>query len=434
MAYDPHNNAGLDALAPWQGPAILLVDLDAFFASVEQLDHPEWRGKPVIVGGEAEKRGVVSTCSYEARAYGVHSAMPSAQARRLCPDAIWTVGNYPRYTELSKAVMSILLDASPHLQQVSIDEAFLDVTPGRYIDTHPALIAEQIRARIAELGITASIGAGVSKSVAKIASEMDNPNGLTIVYPGSEKGFLAPLPIRTMSGIGRSAEAKLHALGIDTLGALAQADEGVLKGIFGIRAHMMRMRCLGTDESPVETDDEVKSVSNEMTFSTDLLTAEEIRQAIAMVASKVARRLRRKGLAGYTVTLKVRYADLSIRTARRTLNHPVDDEHEFTPVLWELLGELWHPGDHLRLVGAGVSSFEARPEQMSLFDSTLQQNAAETGNAHADALGKAPTRALVEATDKVKDRFGDDALHYGREWQFHGRDTGTVAQKRDDYK
>ena len=196
---------GIDAagrLPAWHGPAILLVDLDAFFASVEQLDHPGWRGKPVIVGGDPDKRGVVSTASYEARVFGVRSAMPSSQAARLCPDAIWTHGHYGRYREMSKKIMGILLDESPRIQQVSIDEAFLDVSPTAHVNEHPILIAQRIQKRVADLGVTCSIGLGTTKTIAKIASDMDKPQGLTIVYPGREKDFLSPLPIRTMSGVG----------------------------------------------------------------------------------------------------------------------------------------------------------------------------------------------------------------------------------------
>lgn len=198
----------------WNGPAIGLMDLDAFFASVEQLDHPEWRGKPVIVGGSPEKRGVVSTCSYEARVYGVRSAMSSAQAKRLCPEAIWTPGHFDRYREMSARVMAILADETPFVDRVSIDEAFFDISPGRFCDEHPIQIAQRISQRVSSLGVTCSIGLGRNKTVAKIASERDKPRGLTIVTPGTEHGFLAPLPVRAMSGIGAAAESALARVGI----------------------------------------------------------------------------------------------------------------------------------------------------------------------------------------------------------------------------
>ena len=183
---------------------MLLVDLDAFFASVEQLDHPAWRGKPVIVGGDPKRHGVVSTASYEARKYGVRSAMPSSTADRLCPHAIWTRGHFSRYRELSSAVMNILFCESPRLQQVSIDEAFLDISPTRINREHPVAVARRIQQRVSELGITCSIGLGTSKTIAKIASDMDKPCGLTVVYPGRESDFLSPLPIRAMSNLSQT--------------------------------------------------------------------------------------------------------------------------------------------------------------------------------------------------------------------------------------
>ena len=193
----------------WSGPAVGLLDLDAFFASVEQLDHPAWRGRPVIVGGDADARGVVSTASYEARAFGVRSAMPSAQARRLCPQAIWTHGHFDRYRELSAQVMAILEDETPYVDRVSIDEAFFDVTPGRFSREDPVAICRRISARVASLGITCSIGVGTSKAVSKIASDFDKPHGITVVYPGTERAFLAPLPVGKMSGIGPVAQKQL---------------------------------------------------------------------------------------------------------------------------------------------------------------------------------------------------------------------------------
>ncbi|MCL2756532.1 MAG: DNA polymerase IV [Coriobacteriia bacterium] len=409
---------------PWEGPAILLVDLDAFFASVEQLDHPEWRGKPVIVGGDPDRRGVVSTCSYEARAFGVRSAMASSIARRLCPEAIWTCGNHARYAEISKQVMDILQEYTPFIQQVSIDEAFLDVSPGRYIKDHPILMAKRMQEQVAELGVTCSIGLGSSKTIAKIASDRDKPCGLTIVYPGCEMEFLAPLPVRDMSGIGRKAEQHLHDLGIYTLADLAKADEQLLKTIFGKNAHMMRERAFGRDATPVTNDHEVKSVSNEVTFSTNVIEQSEIRQAIAMIATKVGRRLRRNKLAGYTITLKARHDDLTIHTAQQTLNKAVDDEREFIDVLYELLPEVWRPGDELRLLGVGVSSFNVHDEQLALFGSEeLDTNKRAT---------RTLKRSLIEATDKVKDRFGEDALMYGRELRFIDKRTNTIAQEGDD--
>jgi DNA polymerase-4 len=393
----------------WAGRAFLLVDLDAFFASVEQLDHPQWRGKPVIVGGKTNDRGVVSTCSYEARAYGVHSAMPSATARRLCPDAIWASPHFDRYRELSHAVMDIMYDESPLLEQVSIDEAFLDVTPGRFIGDAPVEIAARIQERVAKLGITCSIGIATSKVVAKIASDMDKPRGLTVVYPGSEVAFLAPMQVRTMPGIGRQSAEKLGHLGIRTIRDLADASTEDLRPVFGINAETMHNRALGIDDREIITEHTARSLGHERTFSTDLTLRAQIENALDYLGSLVGRRLRRKGLTGHTVTLKLRYADLSFRTAQRTLAANVDNEAIFIPIAKALIDEIWQPGDHVRLVGISISEFEAHDEQLDLFKSTNT----DQGN-----------HMVVDATDKVRDKYGENAIRFGREFKIDTHDVG----------
>lgn len=394
----------------WTGKAILLVDLDAFFASVEQLDHPAWRGKPVIVGGRADRRGVVSTCSYEARSYGVRSAMASATAERLCPDAIWTTPRFERYHELSRAVMDILYAESPLLEQVSIDEAFLDVTPGRFTGDDPVSIATRIQEHVAELGITCSIGVASCKTVAKIASDLDKPKGLTVVYPGSEAAFLAPMKVRVMPGIGKQSAKRLESMGIRTLGDLANAKVEDLRSIFGVNSRAMHDRALGIDERLIETERIRKSVSHERTFADDLTTRAEIEDAIDYVGSLVGRRLRRKQLAGHTVTLKLRYDDLSIRSAQQALPGNVDDEGIFIPVAKRLVSEIWQEGDAVRLVGVGISGFDAQDEQLDLFASAGTER---EGN------------DVIAAADKVRDRFGDGALKFGRELKLKAKDTGT---------
>jgi len=416
----------LDAAAsiPWEGKAILLVDLDAFFASVEQLDHPAWRGKPVIVGGHADRRGVVSTASYEARKYGVHSAMPSATAERLCPDAIWTEGHYDRYREMSTKVMGILFNETPHVQQVSIDEAFVDITPTAFNREHPILVARRIQDRVERLGVTCSIGLGTTKSIAKLASDMDKPRGLTVVMPGGEESFMAPLPVRALSGIGASAEKKLHELGIETLGDLASSEDDMIIGVLGKAGRVMLDRARCVEHAPIEPDDEVKSVSNETSFAKDLTSRDDIEAAIATMAAKVGRRLRRKGLTGRTLSLKVRYADFTTRSAQRPLDKPSDDEFIFKNMLFDMLDDLWQPGMALRLVGVAVTGFEqdGACEQLSLFP--------EPGS-DSDVAAR---RDLQKATDKVKERFGESALRYGRELRMSGADTGTTSKNPADYK
>ena len=359
----------------WTGKAIGLLDLDAFFASVEQLDHPEWRGLPIIVGGSPDKRGVVSTASYEARRYGVRSAMASATAARLCPDAIWTTGNFARYREVSSRVMAILVDETPLVEQVSIDEAFFDITPGRFSREEPYEVCARIQARVSELGVTCSIGLGTSKSIAKIASERDKPRGLTVVFPGSEQSFLAPLPIRSLSGIGSAAERALEAIGVRTLGAQGR-EQSVVASAF-------------EDEDP-------KSVSCERTFETDLYDRAEIEAAILHIASMTGRRLRRKGLKGSTVTLKVKHSPTSQHTAQERLPAPSDDEHVFGPVARSL-------------IGVGISRLDDEPGEQSLFDAER----VETGR-------------LARATDLVRDRFGEGAIGYGRDLRFDGHVSNTA--------
>ena len=411
------------ASRPWEGRAILLMDLDAFFASVEQLDHPEWRGKPVIVGGQAGKRGVVSTCSYEARKFGVRSAMPSITAQRLCPDAIWASSHFDRYHEVSAAVMDILYAESPLLERVSIDEAFLDVTPGRFSKESPVAIAARIQERVSELGVSCSIGVASGKSVAKIASDMDKPRGLTVVYPGSEAAFLAPMDVRAMPGIGKSSAAKLHVRDIKTLGELAATDAAKLRDVFGVNSAAFIERARGVDERPVETVREIKSISHERTFTEDLVERGDIEDALDYLGSLVGRRLRRKQMAGHTVTVKLRYADLSSRTAQSGLGSQCDDETLFIPVAKGLLGQIWCPGDAVRLVGLGISGFEARDEQMDLFDA-MEGEPADNEQSN----GRRQSRELLSAADAVRDRFGDDKLKFGRQLKLRAETTGTSSK------
>ena len=411
----------------WSGPAVGLLDLDAFFASVEQLDHPEWRGLPVIVGGSPDRRGVVSTASYEARRFGVHSAMPSAVAARLCPDAIWTQGRYDRYREMSALVMGILDDETPLVEQVSIDEAFFDVTPGRFSRESPIEICRRIQRRVSELGVTCSIGIGVNKTVAKIASEREKPRGLTAVLPGTEAAFLAPLPVGAMSGIGPATQERLRKMGISTLGELSRADEGALERAFGVSGPRMRVRAAGLERSHVVESaarEEAKSVSNERTFASDLVSREDIESAVRHVASVTGRRLRKKGLRGCTVTLKIKYDATRQRTAQRTLGSPTDDDRVFGEVAVRLLDELWKPGEHVRLVGVGVSGFGDGPAaQMSLFD----------GAGTNEATDARDLSALGRLTDALKDRFGDDAVGYGRDLRFKGRTSDTAPMNKEDF-
>ena len=420
-------------LPPWEGPAILLVDLDAFFASVEQLDHPGWRGKPVIVGGDADAHGVVSTCSYEARAFGVRSAMAASLARSLCPDAIWTHGNFHRYREVSSAIMAILRDETPHVQQVSIDEAFMDVTPTAVNTEHPVAVARRIQARVAALGVTCSIGVGGSKSVAKIASDVDKPRGLTVVYPGTEAAFLGNLPVRSLSGVGAAAERILHSYGVRTLGDMGAAEPALLRRVFGKNGEMMRDRALGRDRSVVAEDETVKSVSNEVTFADDLTERADIEAALSTIAAKVGRRLRRKGLAGRTVAVKVRFSDRTTHSVQRSLPVPTDDDIAFAPLLHAMIDDIWIPGARVRLLGVAVTHFDEAPVvQESLFDgSAFEGQRPEEAPLIEDETKR---RELLRATDALRDRFGDDTVRFGFELRQAGNTTGSSSKNVEDYK
>ena len=290
-------------------------------------------------------------------------------AARLCPDAIWTEGHFSRYREVSDKIMSIIGDETPFVQQVSIDEAFADVTPNSVNVEHPVRIAQRIQSRVEELGVTCSIGVGTTKAIAKMASDMDKPRGLTVVYPGSEQSFLRPLPVRLLSGIGAASEKTLKTYGIETLGQLADADEALIAHILGKNGKVMQSRARGEDEAVEYDAAAAKSVSNEISFAECLSDSDDIMAAIGSVTAKVGRRLRGKGLEGRTVTLKIRYANRQIRSVQRQLSRPTNDEISIMPLLGAMLDELWTRGVEVRLIGVAITGFDGgRPEQFSLFD------------------------------------------------------------------
>jgi DNA polymerase-4 len=386
----------------WSGRAILHMDMDAFFASVEQLDHPEWRGRPVIVGGDPSGRGVVSTASYEARAYGIHSAMPAAQAARLCPDAVWARPRFKRYSELSRAVRGILEAFTPHIEPTSIDEAYLDVSPGQ-TGRHPVEIAEQIRRDVDALGLSCSLGVATGKTLAKIASDRDKPHGITVVWPGTEAAFLAPLSVNVLPGIGAQTAQRLLGAGIRTLGDLARLDLGTAETLAGSWGRELLDRARGIDERPVAASNNVKSVSNERTFAHDLHERADAERALGALVEKVASRLRAGLLVARTFTVKLRFADFTTRTVRRTLEVPTDLEDEMLPVALSLLGRAWSPGAGLRLLGFGASGFDEPAQQLGLLD-RVETDAPEI---------RQQRRALAAEIDAIRERFGADALRRG---------------------
>jgi len=338
-------------------PVILHLDLDAFFSAVEQLHKPSLRGKPVIVGGTG-RRGVVATASYEARAFGVGSAMPVVQARRLCPNAAYLAPRFEAYRAASDVVMGLLRELSPLLEQVSIDEAYLDLTPAHPQPTVDEMrdIAERTRARVrAATGLTASIGAGTSKLIAKIGSELAKPDGLCVVAPGTEAVTLAPMPVGRLPWVGPATREVLRRHRITTVGQLAAADADEVVALLG-RAHgtTLHQYARGIDPRPVVTEREAKSLSAEETFPTDLTDPRELEHHLRRMVDRVQGRLASKDLHARTVTVKARRYDFSTLTRSTTLDQPTDSTAVLLAAARPLLGGI-DTSDGLRLLGFGVS-------------------------------------------------------------------------------
>ena len=343
---------------------IIHADLDAFYAAVEQLDNPQLRGKPVLVGGSPEGRGVVATASYEAREYGTHSAMPMATAVRLCPQAVVVSPRFPRYRELSQTIMSIFLELTPLVEPLSLDEAYLDITQlvdeGRF----PLTLALDLKQRImADTGLAISMGIGTCKSVAKIASDLDKPDGLVVVAPGDEATFLAPLPVSKLPGIGPKTVGRLKREDIETIGQLAQLPQEWFLRSFGKRGADLRAKALGDDREMVHTEREAKSVSAETTFSGDIDDPLRLQQELAALAARVARQLAAKNRRCHTVTVKLRLADFTTFTRQSTLAAYTGSEEVITAVASDLLTKELHSQRRFRLLGVGVSNFEPEGEQ-----------------------------------------------------------------------
>jgi DNA polymerase-4 len=374
--------------------------MDAFFASVEQLDHPDWRGRPVVVGGSPESRGVIAAASYEARRYGVFSAMPSARAAALLPaDAVWTRGDFKRYGEMSALVFEILDRYSPEVQAASIDEAYLDVTSS-LSGVDPVEIARSIQNEVDALGLSCSVGVATSKVVAKIASDRDKPHGITVVWPGSETEFLAPLPVRAMPGIGPATAKRLVSLGVRTLGDLAALDDATALQVLGSGGLSAVRRAKGQDGRPVRERQPVKSVSNERTFAADIRDKDEVRAALAGLAERVGGRLRRGAHKGRTVHLKLRYGDFTTRTTQTTLSEATDSTDVLLSAVTALLDSLWLPGIGVRLLGVGISGFAEVPFQPELPGTS-------------DSTPDLRRRSIERTVDALRERFGEDAVRFG---------------------
>ncbi len=342
---------------------ILHADLDAFYASVEQLENPELRGKPVLVGGSPEGRGVVATASYEARVFGVHSAMPMKTAVRLCPQGIVVHPRFDRYREFSNRVKEIFRSITPLVEPLSLDEAYLDITGLAEEGKLPLAVALDLKRRVnQETGLTISVGAGTCKSVAKIASDLHKPDGLVVVESGDEARFLAPLAVGKLWGVGPKTVEKLRRGGIETIGQLAQQPEGWFQRQFGKRAQSIRDKSLGMNHDPVQTQRETKSVSSENTFSTDLADQALLKSELDQLASHVADRVERHGFKGRTVTVKARLADFTTFTRQTTLDAGTDSASVIQETAWRLFSHELTPGRSFRLLGVGLSGF-AEPDQ-----------------------------------------------------------------------
>lgn len=344
---------------------IFHADLDAFYASVEQLDQPQLRGKAVLVGGPPESRGVVAAASYEARRFGVRSAMPMSRAVRLCPSAVRVSPRFERYGELSREVMAIFRDITPLVEPLSLDEAFLDVTAvvQDFGGAHP--LARHLKTQVKErTGLTVSVGVGANKVVAKIASDLEKPDGLVVVALGQEELFLAPLPVRSLWGIGPRTEALLISADIRTVGHLAQADVARLETVFGSRSTIFQQMARGVDYRRVEPVRQRKSIGAEITFVRDMPDGPELRSELEHLAGKVAQRLAaRETLAG-TITVKLRYADF--RTiSRQTKTNPTNKAEDITAIAVRMLASVARRGERFRLVGVQCSSLVGPAEPMN---------------------------------------------------------------------
>ena len=453
---------------------IMHVDMDAFFASIEQLDNPEYKGHPVIVGG-LSSRGVVATCSYEARKFGVHSAMPISRAKKLCPDGIYVYPRMDRYKEVSHQIFSIMKEFTPYIEPLSIDEAFLEVSGMSTMYSGPKALGRAIKDRVYEkTGLIISAGLAPNKFLAKLASDLDKPDGLVVIPYGREKEILAPLPIKRIWGVGPHTEKRLKAGGFHLMRHIqALPDEGSLIPIVGNQARRIWELANGIDERPVETDRKIQSIGAEETYEEDLVDGSAIELEFRYFANRLSKRLRKRNLLGHTVSIKVRYDDFTTVSRQKRLDTPSDHEHVFFEtalLLWnklmqdktskkpkgtkkdvEALGAttkiksrnlsyngsnysqsnysgsnycsskgiaFMNPPGPIRLLGLTVSGLDEEvPMQDSLFESSQNEN----------------ENKLAGVLDSLESKFGETAVMSGALWQrFHGENG--ARRKRSELK
>ncbi len=382
---------------------ILHFDLDAFYCAVEEKFNSDLIGKAFAVGGEAGNRGVVASCSYPARQFGVRSAMPMSEARRLCPGLIVVPTRHKLYGEWSQKVMAILHNLTPLVEKLSIDEAFLDVTG---IKGGGEAIAKQLQMTIrTELDLPCSIGVASNKLVAKIANNLGKarkkdgtpPCAIEIVPEGQEAAYLALLPIRELWGVGPKTAESMYALNIHTIGDIAQQREQFMIHHFGKNGYDMWRHARGIDNRPVEPDQEAKSISNEITFNQDVRDGDELRRVLRNLAENVGRRLRKNKLSGRTISIKLRWEDFTTLSRQMTLQHATQDDAVIVREVMRLFEANWTQGRPVRLIGAGVSNLEDQVQQLSLFESAQDKK----------------SRKLQTTLDELKQKFGDGAIKRG---------------------
>jgi DNA polymerase IV len=410
------------------GKTIFHVDMDAFFVSVEELFDPSLKGKPVVVGGQRDERGVVSAASYEARKFGVHSAMPLRTAAKLCPQAIFVNGHPERYRECSEKVYEVLNRFSPMVEMASIDEAYIDMTGTDRLHGPPLRAAHSLHQKMkAETQLNCSIGIGGSRLIAKVSSAKAKPNGVLLVMPGQEAKFLAPLDVRDIPGVGKVTEQNLHALGIKQVGDLAKLEHGELERRFGKWGLALAGKARGEDaggwfDSEVGADTDAKSISHAHTFNEDTAQVEKLEATLMRLSEMVGRRLREHGFYARTLQLKLRYSDFTTITRAHSLPQPTQLDTEVYEQIHALFHKNWKPGRAIRLLGVQASSFgSGEGAQIDLLESERKQR----------------WKNALAAADKMRDKFGDSSvsLATGMRGRFrertHENPAGLPGKKKD---
>jgi len=378
---------------------ILHLDLDAFFCAVEELKDPSLAGKAFAVGGRAEHRGVISTCSYAARKFGVHSAMPTGQAFKLCPNLILISGFHSDYGVKSREVMQIVHQLTGLVEQISVDEAFMDVTD---LPEEGGEIARKLQADVNDqTGLPCSIGVATNKLIAKIATDLGKsrnkgdgyPRAVLVVPPGKEAEFLSPLPVKCMWGVGPKMEKSLNDLGIKTIGEIAQRTKSELERLFGKYGYELHDRANGIDDRPVTLEREAKSISQETTFDKDTADLNQLRQTLRDLSTHVAYNLRKEGFCARVVRLKIRWSDFSTHTRQVSIAQPTDQDGVIYSTVESLFKIIWESGKPVRLIGVGVSGLVETSHQMTLWETPTEKE-----------------RRLLDALDGLRDKYGKGTI------------------------